>query len=238
MDNSLGAPDGSYISGEGMHEYLEQYARKWDLHRRIEFETYVEEIARLDPDNGWSVKVRKLDGTQHEFQTEKLIIATGITNRPHYPKLPDTTSYECQVLHSTHLGKKADAVTSQSTKTVTVLGGAKSAYDAAHLAAVSGKKVHWVIRKSGKGPGWVFPPKANLGPVTALRERLPVRRFISCMSPFMWDDGMGRLRSFLHHTWLGKKVTQAFWGDVHKATVDDCKYRDENCLNVLEPEQR
>lgn len=238
MDDSFGVPHGSAISGEAMHEYLDRYAKKWDLHRRIDFETYVEEVGRLDSDDGWKVRVKRIDGSKYDYEAAKLIVATGITNRPHHPRLPDTTAYGCPIVHSTQLGKKADVITSRSVETVTVLGGAKSAYDAVHLAASTGKRVHWIIRKSGKGPGWVFPPLASLGPFKALRERLVVRRFISCLSPYIWDDGMGRLRNFLHHSWLGKKITQAFWGDIHHVTLDDCRYQKETCLNLLEPEQR
>ena len=221
-----------------MYAFLDHYAKKWDITRRVEFQTYVKEISRLDYNTGWNVSVRRSDDTEDNYSTAKLIVATGITNTPHYPHLPDTSSYGSPIIHSANLGKQTDTILSKSVQTVTVIGGAKSAYDAVYLAASSGKKVHWIIRKSGKGPGWVFPPLASLGPFKAWRERLVTRRFISCLSPWIWDDGMGRLRSFLHESWLGKKVTQAFWGDIHHVTIKDCKYQDEECLKILEPEQR
>ena len=91
-----------------MHEYLQRYAAKWDLHRRIEFETYVEEISRTESGDGWSIRIKRADGSQDDYQTKKLIVATGITNRPHHPQLPDTSSYGCPIVHSSSLGKQAD----------------------------------------------------------------------------------------------------------------------------------
>ena len=237
MDDSF-VPSGSHIPGEVMHDYLNRYAEKWDILRRIDFETYVEAVSRLDgEESGWNVRVRKADGTEQDLQTRKLIVASGITNRPHRPDLPGPTDFECPIVHSAELGKQAQTVTSKSVENVAVLGGAKSAYDAVYLAATAGKKVHWIIRTSGKGPVWVFPPYTQLGPINAWRERLPVRRFIACFSPWLWEDGMGWLRNFLHHTWLGKKVAKAFWGDIHHATLRDCQYAKHKELNILEPEQ-
>lgn len=233
---------GAHIPGEVMHEYLTQYARKWDVLRRIDFETTVEEVARLPDSLGWAIRVSKPDGTRLDLQTKQLIVASGITNRPHRPLLPtgSDTVFAAPILHSAELGKRSVLVTSESVSTLAVLGGAKSAYDAVYLAAREGKHVHWIIRASGKGPVWVFPPYTQLGPIQAWRERLPTRRFVAAFSPWLWGDaagGMGWLRRFLHHTWLGKKVAQAFWQDIHHATLRDCRYKEREDLNVLEPEQ-
>lgn len=37
-------------------------------------------------------------------------------------------------------------------KTATMVGGAKSSFDAVHLLLKQGKKVHWIIREDGAGP--------------------------------------------------------------------------------------
>ena len=46
----------------------------------------------------------------------------------------------------------------------------KSAYDVVYMFAAAGREVEWIVRKSGKGPAWVFPAYANLGPFKAVRE--------------------------------------------------------------------
>lgn len=240
MDDSFGVSDGRPIPGEVVHEYMHAYGRKWNVLDRIQYSTTVEEVCRPeDGQSGWIVRVRTDNSTEHEtIHTARLIVATGICHRPHHPRLPSTKAYDAPIIHSAALGTCShDLLTSKSVESVTVLGGAKSAYDAAYLFASAGKKVHWVIRASGKGPVWVFPSHTQLGPVTAWRERLPVRRVFAAMSPWLWGEE-GWWRSFLHNTWMGRKVSQAFWKDIHHVTLRDCKYNTEECLKVLEPEQR
>jgi cation diffusion facilitator CzcD-associated flavoprotein CzcO len=157
-----------------MHEFFKQYAQKWDILRRVDFETEVLEITRLgDNREGWNVKVQKSSGEQ-VLQTKKLIIATGVTNRPHKPQINGAEDFDCPIIHSAELGKKARIIVDDpDIKTVGVLGGGKSAYDAVYLAAMAGKEVEWIMRKSGKGPAWVFPGHVQLGPIRASRAVHP-----------------------------------------------------------------
>ncbi|RMZ76393.1 hypothetical protein DV737_g4866, partial [Chaetothyriales sp. CBS 132003] len=239
MHDGFGVPEGKQVPAEVMHEYLKQYAQKWDLLRRISFETFVEEITRLDSREGWNVRVKNANGQSQDLQTRKLVVATGVSHRPHRPQLPDAEKFEAPIIHSAEMGKQAGAILNDpDVKVVALLGGAKSAYDAAHMAATAGKQVEWIIRKSGKGPCWVFPPFEKVGPFKVWKEMLPVRRIISCLSPCFWEDGFGWIRSFFHFTGIGKRITQAFWRQVHAATLHDCQYEGGNKeLSVLTPEQ-
>jgi cation diffusion facilitator CzcD-associated flavoprotein CzcO len=180
MDDSYGVAAGEHISGETMHKYLLSYARKWDLLRRIKFRTAVSIIERDEARGGWNVTLTPTDTTvagdkpaESTLWTKKLIIATGITNEPHQPGIPGQGDFEGPIIHSSALGREQGRLTKDpSIKTVAVLGGGKSAYDAVYLAACAGKQVEWIIRKSGKGPAWVFPSHAQLGPFKAWREVL------------------------------------------------------------------
>jgi cation diffusion facilitator CzcD-associated flavoprotein CzcO len=168
MHDGFGVPAGSHIPGEVMHEYFKQYAQKWDILRRIDFETFVSEISRLEGPEGWNVKVQKGD-VAHDLQTKKLIIATGITHTPHRPSIAGAKYFEAPIIHSAELGQRSGIITKDpQIKTVAVLGGAKSAYDVVYLSALAGKQVEWIVRKSGKGPCWVFPALAT--PLKAHRE--------------------------------------------------------------------
>ena len=237
MDDSFGVPWGQPIPGEVMHEYLVRYAQKWDILRRIDLDTIVSEISRLEDREGWDVKVTK-GGDAQELQTKKLIIATGVTHKPHRPHIEGAHSFEAPIIHSADMGRLSGPIIKDpDVKTVAVLGGAKSAYDAVYLAAMSGKQVEWIVRKSGKGPCWVFPAYTQLGPFKAWREKLPVRRLVSCFSPCFWPDGMGWIRSFFHATSFGKKIAQAFWGKMHAETLHECQFKEDKALNTLEPEQ-
>jgi len=235
-----------------MHEFFKAYAQQFDVLRRIDFETEVLEITRLEETQGWNVRVQTPSG-EETMQTKKLIIATGVTNRPHKPPIDGAEHFDGPIIHSAELGKQSGTIVKDpQISTVTVLGGGKSAYDAVYLAAMAGKDVAWIVRKSGKGPSWVFPSHVQIGPIRAWREvcsfspsmsleliscqKLPLRRILSCFSPWFWEDGLSWLRNFLH-AGFGKKITQAFWNDVHHTSLKQCLYAEEKPLNVLEPEQ-
>lgn len=175
MDKSFGVRPGEHVSGEAMHDYLVAYAQKWDIMRRIKFNTKVSTIERDDSGTGWKLTVQRSDSDAMEsgesaLVTKKLIVATGVTNEPHRPRLPGQETFGGQVLHSADLGEEKAWRHDPNVKTVAVLGGGKSAYDAVYLAVTAGKEVEWIIRKSGKGPTWIFPARAALGPFKALRE--------------------------------------------------------------------
>ena len=178
--------------------------------------------------------------TVQTLECRRLIIATGVTNVPHVPSLPGLDTFTAPWLHSSDLGRNAAALLHDpDVQTVAVVGGSKSAYDAVYLAATTGHKVQWIIRRSGRGPVWVFPTHTWLGPIRAFRERLVTRRFFSFMSPCIWPDfsGLGWFKRFLHFTAVGKTISQKFWGAIHSDTLRDCGYRTDPRLHVLEPEQ-
>ena len=175
MDKSFGIKPGEHVTGEVMHDYLVAYAQKWDILRRIKFNTVVSTVERDEAGTRWKVTVKKANQkedytNESVLYTKKLIVATGVTNELHHPRIPGSEEFGTSVLHSADLGREKAWLDDPSVKTVAVLGGGKSAYDAVYLAASAGKKVEWIIRKSGKGPAWVFPPQATLGPFKALRE--------------------------------------------------------------------
>ncbi|KAI9872575.1 MAG: hypothetical protein M1823_008137, partial [Watsoniomyces obsoletus] len=132
------------MSGEAMHEFFKQYAQRFDVFRRIDFETQVLEITRLEHQQGWNLKVQKPSG-QEDLQTRKLIIATGVTNQPHRPHIEGAENFDGPIVHSAELGKQSGIIVKDpEIKTVVVLGGGKSAYDAVFLAAMAGKEVEWI----------------------------------------------------------------------------------------------
>ena len=70
-------------------------------------------------------------------------------------------------------------------------------------------------------------------------QKLVLRRLISCFSPCILTstDGFGWLRYFLHRTKIGLLISKQFWVNIGKETLEDCGYRHDPVLNVLEPEQ-
>lgn len=198
---------------------------------------------------GWTVEVeqrgkRGRPPRRQVLECNKLIIATGILSAPHVPTIPGADDFAAALLHSSALGTAAGdtrwpgLLQDPDVKHMTVLGGGKSAYDAVYLAARTGHKVDWVIRQSGRGPAWVFPPHTYLGPFRAWKERLPVRRIFTFMSPWVFPDlsGWAWLRRFLHAHPVGARLSDAFLRAIHHDTIRDVGYETDPRFKVLQPE--
>lgn len=226
---------GEHVTGEVMHDYYRAYTDHFHLSHRIRFNAPVVDVSQR-PDGGWDVT---LDSGE-TISTKKLVVATGISAQPHLPSLDGLDDFHAPFVHSNDLGRSAVTLTEEAdVRTVAVLGGSKSAYDAVHLAASTGHDVEWIIRKSGRGPCWVVPPYTFFGPFRALREKLVTRRFLTFISPWSLPDysGFGWLRRLLHFTAFGQAFSQKIWGKMHASTVRDSRFRSKEEYTVLEPEQ-
>ena len=241
----FGIAPGEHITGEAMYEYIAAYADHFKLTGRIRFQTKVIQVRQRfgkhgDLD-GWDVQVEKLDTKSRTIMScKKLVVATGILSVPNIPDLKGAKEFRAPLVHSSDLGPEAVSVMNNpDIKTVAVLGGCKSAYDAVYLAATTGHQVEWIIRKSGRGPTWVFPTHTYLGPFLAWRERLVTRRILSFMSPSIFPDfsGLAGVRDFLQFNSVGSFIRDKFWGAIHADTLRDCRYRTDDAFKVLEPEQ-
>ncbi|EAA34374.2 hypothetical protein GE21DRAFT_3622 [Neurospora crassa] len=255
-DVGIGRP-GHHITGEEMHAYLTAYAHHFDLMKRIRFNTravrvhQVQEEVTLNSDAScWKVEVEvdvhELGNptTTVTLETNKLVMATGILGVPNMPSLKGSETFDAPLLHSSALGPRyQDVLQNPHINRVAVLGGSKSAYDTVYLAATTAHKVDWIIRKSGRGPSWVFPSHTKIGPFKAWREKLVTRRIFTFMSPCVLPDHSGKhiswIRDFLHTNKVGKAITKSFWKILHADTIRDCRYRegkDNKNFGVLEPE--
>ena len=202
---------GQPIPGEVVHEYLYKYAQKFDILRRIRFNTRVETVERKYG-GGWIIKIG-----ENSIVAQKLVVSTGLTSTPFMPTFAGSESFDAPMFHAKSLHDKVPEL-SKAAKNVVILGGSKSAYDAAYAFATNGVAVDWVIRESGTGPVWMSPPL-----VTPLKKRLELLvgvRFLTWLSPCIWgaNDGFGGIRKFLHTTWLGRFLVDTFFkilaGDV------------------------
>ncbi|KAF6822755.1 dimethylaniline monooxygenase [Colletotrichum musicola] len=232
-----GLREKQHVPGEAMHAYLEDYAKHFGVWERIQLKTKVLKVTRPEG-SAWQANV-EVEGKKSTISCARLIVATGVLTVPHMPSLAESHPFSAPIIHSSDLGPQRALFSSPEISTVTVLGGSKSAYDAVHLAASTGHKVQWVIRRSGRGPVWVAPAFTQLGPFRVWRERLVTRRVCAFMSPCMFPDhsGLAFVRRFLHESALGRVVSRAFWALVRHDTINDCGYQTHEKLKVLQPEQ-
>ncbi|KAJ5207533.1 hypothetical protein N7491_001838 [Penicillium cf. griseofulvum] len=210
MDEAtFGIKPGQHIPGHVIQKYMEAYIQHFNFANCIRLEHHVES-AQHNLDGTWQLTVSHGADTT-TINTKKMIVATGITSQAYLPTFKGQESFDAPLFHCRDLLQHQDAVL-QSGQRATVFGGTKSAWDAAYACATAGMKVDWVIRESGHGPCWMAPPYVT--PLKKWLEKLVTTRLLTWFSPCIWGaaDGYSGIRDFLHGTWLGRKIVDAFWG--------------------------
>jgi len=228
MKDEFNLPDWSNIPGPIMHEYFQRYAKKFDILRRCIFNTDVTGVER--DGKGWKVRTRTVgdDSTAKEqiFTCDVLMAATGNFSVPKLPDI-DTSSFEGKIFHAKDFTKRSAELSSKDIQTVAVIGGNKSAFEAVCLSYKAGKKVHWLIRPDGAGPGLLM--QASL-PNGMSASRLGYLRVFGINFPSVyrqtrtwWD------RFFLSgkNKW-GKKLFDWFWEDATFKRIGDRYEKSEN----------
>ncbi|KAH0339790.1 dimethylaniline monooxygenase (N-oxide forming), partial [Aureobasidium melanogenum] len=207
---TYGVKAGEHIPGHVIHRYLNDYAKKTGVFSRIRFNTKVFEASAETSSEGWTLRTDNHDLLF--LRTSQLVVATGLTSTPFIPAFDGEEVFKKSGLltHSRNFPQHTDRLFNK-TSTVTVLGGSKSAWDVAYACASRNVPVNLVVRSSGQGPTWMAPPYVT--PVKAWLEKLVHRRFLTWLSPCIWgdEDGFGSVRNFLHGSWLGRKLVDAFW---------------------------
>lgn len=166
MKEALGVPESSDITGEMMADYLEIYAKRFGVLERCRLGTEVIKVEREAGDGSWVVTVRPTGAGGKTYgeglKCEKLIMATGHTSMPKLPSNIDTSHYTGKTFHAKEIGKRYyDLLKDEDVNTITVVGGNKSSFEFAGMFALEGKKVNWLIREEGAGPGMMMKDRPD-----------------------------------------------------------------------------
>jgi len=207
MAGFAGAKEGQHIPGEVINAYLAAYAERFDVARRIRFNTNVVTVTRVQDDH-WLLETE----TGSKIQCAKLMVATGLISEAFVPTIKGSEAFGQPLFHCKELHERSAPLLTSGIKNVTILGGNKSAYDTVYLFASQGIHVDWIIRKSGHGPTWMAPPYVT--PFKRRIEFLVMMRFLTWFSPCIWGDadGFGWIRGWLHGTSVGRWIVDKFWG--------------------------
>jgi cation diffusion facilitator CzcD-associated flavoprotein CzcO len=159
----FGVPEGEHIPGTTVNRYLETYAEKYGISKHIRYGRRVTS-AEKRVGGGWKldteVRGPKYQNSTEEILCQKLVVATGLTSTPLPSKLPEQEKFGAPILSFRSLadsGSITQLTEDDQAKTVAVLGASKSGYDAVYTLASAGKKVNWIIKKTGYGPNWMSP---------------------------------------------------------------------------------
>lgn len=224
--SAFGATKNRQVTGRMIHNYMQTYAEDHDLLRRIRFNTFVQRAERCPC--GWRLSFRDSNDI---VETEKLLVATGVTsiaNHPEYTAL----DVNVPVIHSKDLGAAFNHLQDSSIQHVTVVGAAKSAYDAVYLLLSMGKKVTWLIRPGGAGPLAILPSEL-LGYWTSIG--VASTRLMTGLSPSILNTS-GLLYTLFQRTILGRWLTGKFWDTVAYLSDLHAGYDMGDHVAMLRPE--
>ena len=245
MHEGFGVKKGEHISGEVCHEYLRQYAEKFDLMKRTLLETKVKTAEKIE--KGWNLNLQSVkdDGPDGQKQgtrlvtCTKLMVATGLTNRPAPIDILGSESFNAPIIRFASLGVELPTLLNNpSIKQVTVIGTGKAAYDSVYLLATSGKRVTWIFRKSGHGATYMSPPYVWIGPFYCWIEMVASLRPFTFLSPCVWGnaDGFGKLRSLLHESRVGRWIVENVWKKLGSDILEQSGLNKHEKLTVLKPD--
>ncbi|KAL8998266.1 MAG: hypothetical protein Q9169_002671 [Polycauliona sp. 2 TL-2023] len=207
-----------FFKAEHTTRYLEEYI---DSHRyagqslrsRIRFGCSVKTITKQG--DAWVVVT---DSAQ--YQSSRIIIASGLFSSPHIPKLVGSDTFEAPIIHQQDFGGSS-VLNSPQLHKVTVIGGGKSAADMVYACVKAGKSVSWVIRASGTGPGYLMSPEGK-GPYKNAFE-IGSTRVVGTLSPsFIGPDNWWR--RFLFGSSPGQRIVKAIWAGADKEVQEGAQF--------------
>lgn len=238
MDQTkFGVKKGEHVPAEKMTQYMNALIDENGISECVRVNTRVEVIEQVE--SGWRLHCSAIadDKGMSAFtiNTAKLILSTGLTNRPSMPKLP-TSNFEPPIIHSNDFPAYFSSIVKSNSNTL-VIGAGKSAWDIAYACATQpSSTATMLIRPSGNGPVWMSP--SHVTPLGLWLEKLVFTRFFGFMSPCPWAESSGFegwIRGFLHRTWLGRKIVGAFWGILGDDVVQLNKLNDHPETKKLRP---
>lgn len=203
-----------FFAAKYVAEYLEKYMTNHSyagqtLLQRVVFGASVKNLSKHN--EHWKAEVDDHDGA---FVAKKIIDCTGLTSRPAYPAFAGK-SFLGKELHHKDFGQ-SNVLSDTSIDRVIVVGGAKSAADVAYACAKAGKKVSWVVRKSGAGPA-IFVAAKGQAPYRNSNESFYTRvtSHFLC-STFIKDNW---ITSFLYRTRLGQVLFHKIWQRINQKSL-------------------
>ncbi|KAH8169381.1 flavin-binding monooxygenase-like domain-containing protein [Sarocladium implicatum] len=124
-----------YPTGKELGEYYQQYAEHFGLSDKIEYRTKVKFVSRDGPASKWLVHLK---GEETPRQFDKVVLATGSSNVPKWPKVDNIEAFKGTYIH----GKEYKRPEDFTSRNVIVLGQGNSAGDCAVELTSHAARVH------------------------------------------------------------------------------------------------
>lgn len=129
-------------------DYFRGVAQRYDLKKRVRFETAVEEMVWDDNRALWKVRLKTPRGVE-QVEANAVITAVGQLNRPRYPEIKGRDRFAGPAFHSAEWRHDVDL----AGKRVAVIGTGASAYQ--FVPEIAGKVASLTVFQ--RTPPWGFP---------------------------------------------------------------------------------
>ena len=129
-----------FLKHEQYFEYLQDYARHFDLKKQIRFGTTVEVVKRQEAK--WLVDISHADGKK-QLEFDAVAVCTGLNEELDLPKIPNMESFKGKIVHSSAY---KDSSSFQGKKVV-VVGGGESGGDILHELSKTAEQAILSLRR-------------------------------------------------------------------------------------------
>jgi 4-hydroxyacetophenone monooxygenase len=168
-----------------LHDYLERVATDFGVRPSIRFNTEVLEASYEEPEQAWTVRVRRGDGPVETLRASVVISAVGAFSRPKMPAIPGLDRFEGPCVHTARWPDGLE-VTGRS---VAVIGNGASAMQVVPAIADDAASVTAFQRS----PQWAAPfdqfQTAVPEPVRFLAREVPLyRKWYRVRSGWTFND--------------------------------------------------
>lgn len=99
-----GGPDrigyNTYMTPAELQEFMQDYAKHFDLLKDIVFCAEVKRTRRNGDDSAWLLDIERADGTHETVQYDKVAFCTGPQNKAVIPTFEGQDKFEGAIIHS------------------------------------------------------------------------------------------------------------------------------------------
>ncbi|KAH7082026.1 putative dimethylaniline monooxygenase [Paraphoma chrysanthemicola] len=185
----------SHLSSAQFQEYIESYARHFDLLKDIVFNASVNRATRNESDTRWRLEML-VNGEPHSEEFDKVVFCHGYQTEPVMPKYDGQDVYEGRLMHA----QQFRATTGLEGKTVVVVGMSSTASDIINNLLSANVNVYMSHRRGN----YVFPTwrKGVPGDLNVTWRRRQIVAFFQRHLPslYQWATDKG-LNWFMRSHW-------------------------------------
>lgn len=134
----------SHLSTAEFQEYIDLYAKHFDLHRDIVFGASVQRATRTEDDAKWNLEML-VNGEQQSHQFDKVVFCHGYQTEPVMPVFEGAELFEGQLMH----GQQFKSPKGLEGKNVVVVGVSSSASDIINCVLPVASNVYMSHRRGG-----------------------------------------------------------------------------------------